>query len=517
MKFNFKKPKKKTVILLAVFLVIALGIGYLVIQSMKPQIAVVATTPLELQDLRNTVNVTGTVFSEDTTEVYAPLSGYNVKSVPVSVGDVVSVGDTLCELDVEPLRQKIEQSKAKLSDAQQEAYFALRGAQLALETEQFNLERNYDMEIMKAESAVKSAEMSVEQALESMGTANAGYRDMQRAYNDANMEEDETLRQLEQASISARQAYDKAKQGLEDAKATLRATQIAKREAEVQSKRAITKAEMGTSFTTDMMAIESDERDLEKAVVKAPVSGTITAVFAKEGAAGTGLLFVIEDTGKLLVNTKVKEYDIANVHSGQYVEIKADGAGDEAYDGEVTKIAPTTVKGTGGTTVSSSDAEFETEIKVVSMGTRLMIGMNARLAIMTEEKKDVLAVSYDAITTNANGDQVVFVARRQEAAAPDGERENEGIFAFVAGKQEAADPKYQGPELYTAHEFVVETGMETDYLVEIFASGLREGDLIIANPVDIADGTTIMLGQMGPEGALVPAGSGSGGIQMVVQ
>lgn len=499
-KFQWKwKPKKKTVVILSLILVVTLAVGFLVVQSMRPQIPVVTVTALERQDLRNTVNVTGTVFSENVSEVYTPLTGYTVKSVSVEVGDKVAAGDTLCELDVETLRESVAQAKATLSSAQAKAYHTLRGAELALETDQFNQERNYDAELLTAEANVKNAETSVEQTLELLGIANADYRDLRQQYKDNKLDADSVLRAADESATRARHNYENAKKTLEDAKAKLKATEIAKKEAEVQSKRSISSAELSTDFSSDLLRIASQEKDLEKAVITAPVSGTVTALFAKEGAAAAGLLLVIEDTESLKVNTKVKEYDIENVHNGLPVEIKADGAGDVAYEGVVSLIAPTTVKGANGQTVSTTDAEFETEIEVVSTRTALRIGMNARIAIMTEEKQDVLAVSYDAVTTNQNGEQVVFVARKQEIP------EN-----------------YKGPELYTAEEIVVDTAMETDYFIEIFSGKLREGDLVIGNPVDITDGMTILIGEAGPDGVPVAANAGGqrggpgGGVQMRV-
>jgi multidrug resistance efflux pump len=119
------------------------------------------------------------------------------------------------------------------------------------------------------------------------------------------------------------------------------------------------------------------ERQLEEATIKAPISGTVTAVIAKEGAVGAGLLFVIEDTENLRITTRFREYDIARVETGMEVAITSDATGSAVYTGVISRINPAAV-------ISASVVEFEVEVVVTSHDTGLRIGTNTRINIILD-------------------------------------------------------------------------------------------------------------------------------------
>ena len=67
-------------------------------------------------------------------------------------------------------------------------------------------------------------------------------------------------------------------------------------------------------------------------------------------------------------------------------------------------------------------------------------GMTASVSIALEERRDTLAVPYDCVQTNASGDSVIYVD-------DNGQRK----------------------------EVVVETGIETDYYIEVSSDEISEG------------------------------------------
>ncbi|MCL1993051.1 MAG: efflux RND transporter periplasmic adaptor subunit [Spirochaetes bacterium] len=120
-------------------------------------------------------------------------------------------------------------------------------------------------------------------------------------------------------------------------------------------------------------------------LVRAPIDGFVTAVFAREGAAGPGLLFVVEDTENLKVRTRFREDDVGRIRPGMSVEIRPYAAfGGAVYTGIVSRINPAAVKNELGETALLGVAEFEAEVAVVSQNTSLRIGMNARLAVVLD-------------------------------------------------------------------------------------------------------------------------------------
>ena len=114
-----------------------------------------------------------------------------------------------------------------------------------------------------------------------------------------------------------------------------------------------------------------------RAVIKAPVSGTVTAVIAREGAAGMGLLFIVEDTDNLRIAASFREYDFARIRTGMEVAISSDATGNAEYSGVISRVNPA-VK------ALASAAGFEAEVLVTSPNTGLRIGTNARLNIRLE-------------------------------------------------------------------------------------------------------------------------------------
>jgi hypothetical protein len=140
----------------------------------------------------------------------------------------------------------------------------------------------------------------------------------------------------------------------------------------------------------------------------------------------------------------VQEYDIGRIHEGQKVTVKSDATGDAVLQGEVVKIAPTSVKNAAGETIISSPAEFETQIAVMGHDTGLKIGMNTRLNIILDEKSGVYAVPHDALGVNAAGQSIVYALINENGRS-------------------------------SIKELVVETGIETDFYVEVRGTGWQRG------------------------------------------
>lgn len=209
-------------------------------------------------------------------------------------------------------------------------------------------------------------------------------------------------------------------------------------------------------------ALSKLEKQLQDAVIKAPINGTVTMVNAVEGSPASGVLFVVEDVDQLVIRTAIKEFDVGNVKPGQPVSIKTDGTGDISFQGIVDSISPAAKKSAAGQTVSSSDVEFETVVSLVDKNPALKIGMNARLSITISEKKNVYSVPFEAVIQNEDGSNSVMIAVSQG----DG---------------------------YVAEAVPVETGMETDFIVEVSGAGLTEGLLVLSNPGELKPGDPLKL------------------------
>lgn len=222
--------------------------------------------------------------------------------------------------------------------------------------------------------------------------------------------------------------------------------------------------------------LEGYLEDKEDCLITAPVSGTITAMTAEVGksaggsamgsaasggTAASGALFTIEDVGRLEITSSIPEYDVVNVEEGMQVKVTSDALANEEWAGVVSAISAKATDTSGNFTVT---------VAVTGDAGALAIGMSAKINIITQGKTDVFAVPYDAVTTNENGDSVVYVL------AEDAGQSQTHAEAGPPKAGSAATPAA------TARPIVVETGLETDYYIEISGEGLTDGLLVLTDP-----------------------------------
>ena len=433
---------------------------------------------LERQDIERNVSATGTVYSANSTEVHSTRH-FPVQSVNVRVGDRVNEGDVLAVLDMSSLETDMAQLRASLASAQAATNQNHATVRNNLETFRRNLESGDEPTLLEARFGVSAAEMAVQAAETDLsiaaGNLSVARLDLReyrrfRYHHDYDRYEDfdPTLSGLRASVLSFEAAHEMAKNNLEMATQNLaiaqeryRAAQVLSADALVDLENMARSAQLATDFNDLRIAIQGLEDELEKAEIRAPVSGTVTAVNAEPGSLGVGLLFVVQDTDNLIVRANIREFDIAAVNIGDRVNIRADATGSTVFTGTLARIAPTSILAADGSVQSGAAAEFESEV-AVSPGERgLRIGMNTRLSIVTERISGVYAVPSQAIRVNEYGEKIIFIAVPAE---------------------------YGG---YLAQAVVVTTGLEADQRVEVSGQSLTEGALVIRNAEGIQAGMLV--------------------------
>lgn len=323
----------------------------------------------------------------------------------------------------------------------------------------------------------------------SLKTLRQAYEDAQLAYNNAQ-------KSLNAASIDAKNAStDKMKnyvKAVEDAQLSydsavrsLEAAQTAANQSINSAKDAVNSEKIAANTESLQADIRTLNDNLKKCTVTAPTSGTVTAVYAEENATANGLMFTIENTQGLQVKVKVKEYDLTSVKEGMKAIVTADATGSVEYEGIVQKIAPAAV-GAGSSkstaaaaTTTNNNVEFEAEVLIQTPNTPLRIGMTAKAKIITQERSSVLAVPYDALTTNEKGQTIVYT------------------------------PQKQSDNTYQAVAIPVTTGVETDLAIEITGEGLTSGMPVITDAKSMSPGMLITV--TNGASALADAVSGASG------
>jgi HlyD family secretion protein len=171
-----------------------------------------------------------------------------------------------------------------------------------------------------------------------------------------------------------------------------------------------------TTFERAIVAVRQAEAQvalsedaLSKTVIKAPMSGQITGLRAEKGetaiAGQTNLtgavLMVISDMSEMLAEVKVGELEIIKLKAGQSAEITVDALPGKVFPGTVVAVAKGSDAPLGqASNVSAVAQNFRVRVQIKgdkAILATLCPGMSARVAILTEERKDVLAVPLVAV------------------------------------------------------------------------------------------------------------------------
>ena len=547
---KMKKGTKIFLILAVVIVVIAAALiglvraGQSALQAMTTGAA--SYTALERMDLTNTLSVSGNIQSADVKKVYQEAAGAGkALQVNVEVGDTVAEGDVLCVFDSTDLEKDYEKSRLQAEQSEKSAQISLDSAQ-----------NSYNTGVIAQEQAVRAAKQNLEAMQDALTTAEEQYNDALEDYNSGKLEltlqvdaeytqaqyaytsakkvsndlylamrekehaaenePDNAEAQQEYAAAraeyeaaqvqtdNAKAAFDAAREVYEnkdtqvesllddyrdavtDAQENVSDAEVALQEAEEQRELAlhgysnsVSSAQIAADQTVTEMNLADAQENIDKCTVTAPAAGTVTAVYVNEGEsnASGSLLFVIENLDELEIVTSVREYDIASLAVGMPAEIKTDATGDTVYSGQVKDIAITAQKDAYGNTVSSSNAEFDVTLSVDPGEGGLLVGMNGRATITTDSTEGVLAVLYSSLGYDEDGAPYVMAARPQDDGT------------------------------LVVEKVPVETGVETDFEVEVISDALAEGDLILDDPTAVAEGTVLpAVSAQGAAQADAPAG-----------
>ena len=344
------------------------------------------------------------------------------------------------ELRTGEQQARIQELEALLPDLQEEQN-QLNASRLEQELQVYLLQTAYD----EAASAVSQLESQLISAEKAADQAEQAY-DLQRAsYRATVTTVDNTLADYQTNVDTAWDAY-------QDALTSLASTEKTVSEQLKTYENNLTTAQIGANKASQEESLRQLKENLEDTRITAPVSGTVTAVYAKVGGSGSGLLFVIEDVDNLVVDTSVKGYDVGAVQPGMKVLIRSDATGDAELEGVLTSIAPTSNKNAMGQTDVTGEAVFAAEVEVTSKDTDLRIGMEAQLDYILAEASHVLAVPYDAVYKDETGQTCVLAALEQE----DGH--------------------------YLIRSLPVTTGMDDDLDMVITGPEIREGLRVIHDP-----------------------------------
>jgi RND family efflux transporter MFP subunit len=405
-------------------------------------------------DLSVTATASGNVEARREARLSLKVAG-TVAEMPAGVGDKIKAGDALVRLETTVLERavanaelnlRIQEANLKdLLDGSSEA--EVTSAQAGVDSALAHLADVKDGanpdDIQAARASVASAQAayddlldgpdaeSVAQAQASLANAEATLRQAQAAYDRVAGNPDIAMRResldLQQATNnygSAKAAYENVAQGatqeqirqakanLEQAQANLQkllnsptAAELASAESQLaQSQASLDSVTTGAGaekvevaraqVEQARLSLEEARENLDKATLRAPFDGIITAVHVAEGEQATGLAVEMADTNSLEIVLAVDEQDVGQLAVGQPAIITLETWPDREIQGKVASIAPKATAGNGGI------ASYEVRLDLADTDLPVRIGMTADADVVTAAREGALLVPSQAITAD---------------------------------------------------------------------------------------------------------------------
>jgi len=438
--------------------------------------ASVQTTTVKRGSLVATVSAAGNVsapnqvaaaFESSTLDVSGRVAKVNVK-----VGDTVTKGQVLMQVDTTKLNLALQTAQSSLSSAQvsydqtkADLNFALRTAQASFDSAAASLEAakasnaQNPNSLIVAKSTLDSAAVTLQKAQTDYDAVawrpDVGMTTQASTLQSATIEYQSALASYK---IAAAKINDS---DLKSAQATYTTAQVALEQAQknLETKLATAQATLDSA----KLDVEQAQRNLENAKLVAPYDGVVSAVNYGVGDSATGTAVTIVDLSLLQVKVTVAEVDIAKIELGQTATMTLDALPDKTYHAKVIAISPVG-------TVTSGVVNYAITMELTDSDGSIKPGMTATLAIEVERRDNALLVPAKAVRTQGNQKIVTVQSKGQSA------------------------------------QKTVTTGLSNDSSIEI-TSGLQEGDVVVLNQTTTTTSTNPGGGGMG----IMGIGGGPGG------
>ena len=175
---KIKKHKKLTIVIILV-LVLAIGVGVMASNMNKKKEQMLAmmnqtqTSKVERRTLVSSVSATGTLTSVQSKEILVNLSGVEVKSVSVELGDMVEAGQVICEFDSSDVEENLAEAKTALNVTNQKTQMDLTTAERNLA----DAKEDYDTDLKRANTDLGVVYNEYVEALEDMEEAEEAWEE----------------------------------------------------------------------------------------------------------------------------------------------------------------------------------------------------------------------------------------------------------------------------------------------------------------------------------------------------
>ena len=223
-------------------------------------------------------------------------------------------------------------------------------------------------------------------------------------------------------------------------------------------------------------ALAAARDDLEKTVIAAPISGTVTSLNIEEGEiviTGTmnnpgTVIMMISNLDTMEVRADIDETDVAKVRPGQSADISVDAFAETTLAGTVSVVGSSSSSAKSYSMTSDQRATFEVRIRIKDYLPGLRPGMATTVDIVTATRDSAVYVPMQAL-----------VAR--DVGKVEKKKETEGVFTIEKSR---------------AKFIPLRTGISDDKNIEILGE-LKPDQDVIAGPFktlrDLEDSTKVKI------------------------
>ena len=332
------------------------------------------TVSVEKGDISPTLSTTGVIIAKKESNISPAVSG-EVISIKVSVGDTVTVGQTLATIDSDDANRELDVARSKLASAK------------------------IRMDQIKSinQAAIDLAQNSFNSSLSSL----------QKAETDLA----ETIASYPNPSESERLLIEADKDAIDITGNKYQADLI-----NLQSKQASYNFDVLTQQEQIHLAEHevSDARDkVKNATVTSPVDGSIIAINANigdqvggssqqgqtgdgQGSSSNSSFIKIVDLSDIQIKATIDQADIPKITAGQRVTIDLDALLDKDFEGSIVSIDPVA-------NTSQNVTTYNAYISLDKTDTSIRLGMSADVKIDLGKRDDVLLVPNIAVRSGEDG------------------------------------------------------------------------------------------------------------------
>ena len=377
-----EKSKKKRIILIVVLaIVVLLGVGIAngvnkAKEAMEEMVATMQTGEVATRSLIKSVGATGTITSIESKSVTAAISGAEIAEVKVEIGDIVTEGQELVLFDTTDIEENLANAKKNLNNSSTVNSITKEEAT-----------KNLDKTIENYDKQVETAKENLDTIADALGNFDTYFGTLATG----------ELKEAKKAELEKR--LEMAEEAYEDA--------VKAKESGIKSaQNTYTKTTINLDTTTQKKQVELYEDQLAEGIVKAPISGIVTALNFDVGDTyiQSSPIVTIQDCSAFEVEAYIGEYDISDIEKGQRVLIKTDATGETELEGTVVFVSPT-----AATSLTGGDVTYLVRISVDTPNERLRLDMSASLSIIVEQHENALTVPYNAVQEDEQSNTYVEV------------------------------------------------------------------------------------------------------------